>query len=122
MDKLNANRLIMNEDFKGSELKRENLAAIYVSDCYVWPRVNQKIIVSDLFYENTIYLSLINDKNLVIVPSSNLDCPASIVELINTRKTENNTIEIEVVGIRRLRVTKFFRATLENIVLILNYK
>ena len=64
---------------------------------------------------------MINDKNLVIVPDSNLDCVATIVELINTRKTEENTLELEVVGIRRIKVTKFFRALLEDQVCITLY-
>jgi len=120
MEKLRANKLLMDEDFQNNELKRENVAAIFVGGCYVWPKVNKTITVTDLFYENTIYLSLINDKHLVIVPDSKLDCVGTIVELVNCKKIDHhNALELEVVGIKRFNITKFFRATLENIVRII---
>ncbi len=104
----------MDEDSKNKENTRTNIAAIFILNCYVFPKVSKTLELKDNFYANTVYQSLINDKHLVIVPENKPDCVATLVELEDSHPTEENGIILYVVGLRRIKVKDFFRARLNN--------
>jgi len=98
----------------GSELIRENVAALFVEGCIVWPKSKMRLKINDPVFENSIYQSSIHDKNLIIIPNNVPDSLCSLVELQNTRKNEQNSFEIEVIGVKRIKVKKFFKAASAN--------
>lgn len=89
----------------GEERKRFNIPAIILDDCYVWPGIKRKLIVTDMTYQHTITMSSINDRMLVIVPSLNnyFGVAGSLIEIQSVNVTENQII-LDIAGLKRIKI------------------
>jgi hypothetical protein len=90
-----------------NDTERNNIPAIIMDNVYVWPKIKRKLNISDLYYEETINISSINDRLLIIIPKTDYtDTLCSLVE-INSVNKRSDRIDLEVIGLKRFRVNKF---------------
>jgi hypothetical protein len=118
-EKLKVNKILYDESSNSEDdNKRQNIPAIILEDCFVWPQVKRKLIITNMYFDTTISISSINDRLLVIIPSSSIvnnpngneNIVSSLVELSSINKFESR-IEIEVTGRKRFKVSKFENAS-----------
>jgi hypothetical protein len=105
-----------------NDTQRNNIPAIIMNNIYVWPKIKRKLIITDLYYEETINISSINDRLLIIIPKSEYtNSLCSLVEISAVNK-HSDRIDLEVIGLKRFRLDEFNNIIEdENVILFLSY-
>jgi ATP-dependent Lon protease len=95
------------EQKNGENKKLDNIPAIFLKDCLVWPKIKKRVIVRDIMYNMTVSLSTMNDRSLVIIPNeNNQENIASLVE-IGSISQNGDIMIIQVEGLKRFKVESF---------------
>lgn len=102
-----ANLSYDSENNEGSSTKRNNIPSIVLENTYVWPKMKRRLRVTNSYYENTITISSINNRLLVIVPSTEYNGTLCTLVEISTFNKATEHIDIEVTGLKRFRINDF---------------
>jgi len=121
-EKLKINKMSYDEEtINGEDNSRNNIPTIMLEDCYIWPKIKRKMSITNLMFEITLTVSSVNDRLLIIIPSNvnlngslnDMNTIACLVEINSIHKRENS-IDIEVTGLKRFRVKEIKNAN-ENV-------
>jgi hypothetical protein len=111
---------ILNEEVTYSNF-RNNIPIVYLKDIFVCPKLKRTLNTPDLFFENTLTVSSINDRILVITQEdfvNNNSNPiqenvACVVEIQSINK-RGETMHMEVLGLKRILIKEYKHALIEN--------
>jgi hypothetical protein len=123
-EKLKIARMSYEEESEGGDNLRHNLPAILLEGEYIWPKVKKRLTITNMDLDQTLTISSINDRLLVIMPndfsittqeinSNNNRKVCSLVEITAIDKNDSRII-IEVLGLKRFQLSSIRNAVIEN--------
>lgn len=100
--------------------------AILIKDYFIWPGQIRNVNLCHSIFNNTISVSSVNDRNLLIIPYENFGNKiCCLCEIQNLKyEEENNSVNFDLVGKMRFKINNFQNINLEEnvkIIIILIY-